>query len=291
MSNDHNLSRCSVLVEFNVSAWTARKLDRKVTTEVTTSKSASADAARVNKHLFAGVQKLEAIHKHVAGKRNEFYLLTLPWSDSGLRLLPMTMFMKFKEWSSKSEQEFDQLVSDFLQAYPTLVSAQAFKLGTMFDRDEFPHVDELARRFRFRCTMMPMPEAGDFRIDAENDIAKELQEEYAKVYQDRVEGAMGDLWKSLHDTLSHIAERLTPDGDKGKIFRDSLVTGALEMCERLTDLNVTKDPLLEKARKDLEGALLGVTPKELRENNAIRTDVKSQVNDILSRMGSFTEIK
>ena len=49
-----NIDTCAMLVEFNASVWTARKLDKSTTDEVTTNKHAAKDAARVNKHLLAG---------------------------------------------------------------------------------------------------------------------------------------------------------------------------------------------------------------------------------------------
>jgi len=40
---------------------------------------------------------------------------------------------------------------------------------------------------------------------------------------------------------------------------------------------------LEQARKELEQLLTGVTPDELRKNEAIRQDVKKNVDSILSK--------
>ena len=37
----YNIDTCSMLVEFNASVWTARKLDKKTTDEVVTSKNAA----------------------------------------------------------------------------------------------------------------------------------------------------------------------------------------------------------------------------------------------------------
>jgi hypothetical protein len=50
----------------------------------------------------------------------------------------------------------------------------------------------------------------------------------------------------------------------------------------LTRLNVTNDPKLEQARQQLEKALIGVDAKELRKHDAVRHDVKSRVDEILS---------
>ena len=61
-----SITTSAVLFELNISQFTGRKKDRKVSDEVTTSKSASKDAASVSKHLFAGVKELDDISKFVA---------------------------------------------------------------------------------------------------------------------------------------------------------------------------------------------------------------------------------
>jgi hypothetical protein len=57
----------------------------------------------------------------------------------------------------------------------------------------------------------------------------------------------------------------------------------MELCAMLTSLNVTKDPKLEEARRDLEGALANVEPKDLRESVLVRHDVKAKVDEILNK--------
>jgi tRNA A58 N-methylase Trm61 len=51
----------------------------------------------------------------------------------------------------------------------------------------------------------------------------------------------------------------------------------------LTHLNVTKDPKLEQARRELEQAMLGADIEVLRESPTERADVKSKVDAILNR--------
>ena len=70
----HNLDTCAMLVEFNASVWTARKLDKSTTDEVVASKNAGAkDAARVNKHLLAGRTELDIIQQAVGRARQFVY--------------------------------------------------------------------------------------------------------------------------------------------------------------------------------------------------------------------------
>ena len=66
-------------------------------------------------------------------------------------------------------------------------------------------------------------------------------------------------------------------------FHNSLVDGAFDLCDMVKSLNIVNDPDLETARKQLEFALVGVDAKELRDNMHTRNDVKSKVDDILSK--------
>ena len=279
-----NISSAALLVEVSISSWSARKLDKKVTEEVNTNKGASRSASRTNKNLLADDEKLDAINKYAANFRNWLYNETLPWSNSGLRLIPTAKFFSFKQTLDKYKVEFEQLVADFVAEYPNRIAAQAFKLGTMFDRSEYPDQNDIAHKFAFSYCFSPVPESGHFLVDLGEEMEKELKEEYTKAYEDRVNCAMKDLWTRLKDSLDRIAERLnnTPDG-KAKIFRDSMIDNVLDLCGMLRDLNVTNDPNLEKARREVEQLLAGVAPDELRKNEEIRKDVRTEVAAILDK--------
>ena len=197
--NRYNIDSCALLVEFNASVWTARKLDKSATDEVVISKRAGAkDAARVNKHLLAGRNELDVIQKHVGAVRTFVYENTLPWSDTGIRLLPTSKFMDFNDRMGKLEEEFVELVNDFVQVYPSLNTAQAMALGDMFDRSEYPSAGEMAHKFSFRLNFMPVPKAGDFRVDVGNEAQEELQKKLAKLADERIELAMKDAREQLH---------------------------------------------------------------------------------------------
>ena len=277
-----------MLVEFNASVWTARKLDKSTTDEVVTNKNAAAkDAARVNKHLLAGRTELDTVQQMIGRARNYVYDHTLPWSDSGLRLLPTVNFMAFNEKMSQFEEEFETLVASFIGIYPTLITAQALALGDMFKRDDYPTANEIMTKFAFRVGYLPVPTAGDFRVDIGNAAQEELKEKLNRMAEERVDAAMRDIRARLGDHLKRMSDRLTTDYVQGEAkqrrFHDSLVDGALELCDLTKALNVVGDPTLETARKELEQALLGVTPQELRKNEYVRQDTKKAVDAILNK--------
>lgn len=278
------VARAAMLVDLQISLYSGRKQDKATQAEVTASKGAkSAKAASVYKSLFAECQELDAITKFQARARAEHYKLTKPWNDYGARLLPTALLQKYKVEMNQYESEFNRLVDVFLDKYDTLVAAAAFQLGTLFDRDEYPTREQVARKFRFDISYAPLPTAGDFRLDIESEVQRDLMRQYEKRMEQQLEAAAQDSWTRLHEALTRLSDRLVVEDDgKKRKFHDTMVTGALELCELLTDMNVTNDPALEKARRKLEEALSGVTPKELREEDSTRTITKQKVDAILA---------
>lgn len=284
----YSIDTCAMLTEFNASVWTARKLDKSATEEIVTSKNAAAkDAARVNKSLLAGRSELEDIQSMIGRARSFVYDNTLPWSDSGLRLLPTINFERFAAKMNAFEEEFAMMVQAFVDIYPTLITAQAMALGDMFKRDEYPTQNAIMTKFAFRVNYLPVPTAGDFRVDVGNAAMDDIKAKLERIAQERVDAAMQDVRARLGDHLKRMSDRLTTDYVEGEAkarrFHDSLVDGALELCDITKSLNVVNDLDLEAARKALEVALCGVDPKDLRKDEGLREDTKKAVDDILSK--------
>lgn len=272
----------AVICELSIGVWTARKLDKAASREVKHSNGANSDdAARVNKNLMAGMDNLKKVTEFVGSIRTDFYAMTLPWSDSGQRLVPMAQFFELKQWLNDKDNEYRALVDNFLYEYPNLISAQAFQLGDLFNRNEYPTADEIRGKFRFSTCFLPLPTAGDFRVDCVQEVKDEMANEYEQILMNRINSVSTDLWDRLHTTLKHMSERLGYDElGKAKVFRDTLVDNAVDLCDLLKKLNITNDPKLESARKELESTLLGVDAGELRRTGA-REEVKARIDRTL----------
>ena len=273
-----------MLVELNISNWTARKLDKKVSEEVDATKATKTRAGNYHKNLLAGSQALDAVIKYGNNVRLWHHKQTLPWSDSGMRIITMENFLDYKTQLSECEAYYNRLVNNFLVSYPTLISAAAFQLGDLFNRDEYPEADAIAKKFKFNYVFSPLPNAGDFRVDIGEQAAKELVEQYENTFNARVQDAMQDVWERVHDCLTHMSDRLS-DNEKGerKGFHKTLLSNASELIDLMQKLNITKDPKLEAARQELSKAILGVEIDELKESTHVRKHVKNQVDEILGK--------
>lgn len=279
-----SISSSAVLVALNISCWPATKLDREITDAVTTSANANARAGKFMKDLFAGTSLRKDIEKKAAHIRAYHLKMTLPWADKGDRLLTTALFMEYKQWLNKEEREFNQLCDNFYAAYPQLLIDAPAQLGTMYRADDYPTLDEVRGRFAFRYKITPLPDSGDFRLDIPNTELQELKQTYEADFGNRLQEAMREPWERLHKLLQATSEKLTEaEGEEKKRYHETLITNAQELCGLLTKLNVTQDPKLEEARRQLELTMLGADIEAVRESPEVRSSIKSKVDAILNK--------
>ena len=286
MSETISIATSAMMVELNISCWTARKLDKNVSKDIDAAKNTKVRAGNYHKHLLAGNPHHEAVVKYAASSRLWNIKQTIPWSDSGPRIVTMENLFNggYKQELDNRKAEFERLVDVFLGVYPTLISAAAFQLGDLFDREEYPTPETIRSKFRFNYTLTPIPTANDFRIEIGEQAKRELIEQYESAFTERLNNAMRDVWDRLHECLTHMSERLASDEEgKRKLFHGTLLTNARELIDLLAKLNVTGDAKLEEARRDLQNALLNTEIDTLKESDYVRENVKAKVDAILGK--------
>lgn len=279
------ISASAVLVELNVSVWPASKIDREVTDQMNATAGAVRDATQTKKNLFAGTSLRKDIEKFAARVRLYHNQHTLPWADKGERLLPTKLFLDYKTHMNSFETQFQQLCDEFFQQYPNLILAAQSNLSKFFDPNDYPPIDVVKAKFGFRRTVKPVPEAGDFRLDVPTEDMAELRAEFEQQQNDKLADAMRAPWERLYEMLKGISEKMTDTegDDTKKRYHDSLISNPLELCTLLTKLNITNDPKLEEARKQLELTMLGANLESLKEDGTARSDLKSKVDAILNK--------
>ncbi|MDA3813714.1 MAG: hypothetical protein PF570_05610, partial [Candidatus Cloacimonetes bacterium] len=111
-----SLNDKAMLVYLNISIWTARKYDKKISTEVE-NKYGADEAGRYNKILIAK-KNLSNIQKIISSARAFHYENTLPWSDNGGRLLPSANYFGYVKAIQCFKDDFEREVINFLRVYP-----------------------------------------------------------------------------------------------------------------------------------------------------------------------------
>jgi len=280
-----SISSSALLVELNISVWPASKLDREITDKVNTDASAVRGASQTKKNLFAGTSLRKDISDFAARVRLYHNKHTLPWADKGERMLPTKLFMEYKQTMNGFEQTFNMMCNNFYIEYPRLVAEAPTNLGTMYKAEDYPDLTDVRLKFGFRRTVKPVPEAGDFRLDIPAYDLDEMRAEFEKQHETKLAEAMREPWERLHKTLVGMSEKLTDiEGDDSKKrYHDTLISNPIELCGLLTKLNVTNDPKLEEARRQLELTMLGADIESIKEDADSRSVLKSKVDAILGK--------
>lgn len=274
-----SISSSAMLVELNISTWTGRKFDKTVSQEIDQAKHTTTRAGNYHKNLIADEPKFININKFAGNTRTYHYYATMPWSDSGLRLLTTTMFFEYQTKITEYQQKFYTLVEEALADWDNMISRAQIKLGALFNPEDYPSKDEIRTKYRLNVRFTPVPDAGDFRVDVGNDARQQLKEQYELAYQENLTQAYADVWQRTYDALKNMSDKLA--GEKKQIFRDTLVSNVREMVELLDKFNITDNADMRKAKTKLESVMLGITPDALREDDDLRLDTKSKVDALL----------
>ena len=281
-----SIAASAVLVELNISVWPASKVDREITDQVNSNALAVHDASQTKKNLFAGTSMRKDIEKFASRVRLFHNLHTLPWADKGERLLPTKLFMDYKQAMDGHARTFEIMCDNFFIAYPTLVQQAHQNLGSMYKASDYPDLEDVRGKFGFRRAVNPIPSAGDFRLDVGNDALEEIKQDYNRKFDERLADAMKAPWERLHKILADTSAKLTDEGDEvdnKKRYHETLITNAQELCGLLTKLNITNDPKLEAARRELELTMLGADIESIKESSVVRSDIKNKVDSILKK--------
>ncbi len=272
----------AMLVHLNISTWTARKFDPKVTKEIEDNYNAN-DSGRYNKILIAG-EHLAKIQKIASAARVYHYEHTLAWNDNGGRLLSADIYFDYVSAMDKFQNELTTQVSRFINMYPTYIEEAKSRLKGMFSEEDYPSLEDLRQKYKFTVSFNPVPDAQDLRIQL-NQLEKEsIRQSIMEQVDNSTKTAMTDIWNRLHGVVEHMIERLSDADNK---FKNSLVDNIKELCEILPKLNVAGDERLTEAIKEINDKLANLEPDNLRKDKQLRSQAVTHAKEILEKMKHY----
>ena len=266
-----------VIFEFSFHAWGASKTDKKVTNDVNNKEDVKAGSGRYTKKLMDGEPEMEAIEKHRSKFRNDCNRFLQPHGKAY-----MIRWDKYLDFKKSTLDPFllkdKQLIEEFFTAYPNILSRYALeavngrsKLGNLFNRADYPTVEELRSLYRIRVHSYPMPKT-DHVTQAQSEVGQIIAQTMVAEMGERLQEAMQFAWTKLHDSLKwavSTCESLDA-GKAGTKVHEVSCQRLLSLADDLKYLNIADDPKLETARQELEVLLNGRSPAAFKES--LRSD-------------------
>lgn len=275
----------AMLVNVCIGNWDGRKHDREVTDKVNKQYHASADAGRYHKHLFGGkVKELSKVISAASKLRHDIhYRQTLPWTDSGWRLLPTANHQPYVDAVRAQIKVYYDAVDDFITVYPRLVKEAKERLNGMFREEDYPSPEALRRKFHAEIDWSPIAAGTDFRVQLPKDELERMAKNVEDRLRESVVKAVGDAWKRLGNAITELRGYL----DDGKGLRDTMIERLREVADVLGRLNLTDDAQLEATRSRVLKELTNFNAETLKTDEAARKKAAMSADEILKSMAGL----
>lgn len=286
----------AMLVDLSIRAWFPHITDRKVTDEITDQYHVAGHGMLAARKRLLGKSATDRVTKARNALRTQHYFLTLPWADSGPRILSNTGYMYYRRTIGELQEKFDAAVEDFIAQYPDFIEDAKLRLNGTFNPGDYPTQSKLVDLFGVDIRFLPFPSAADFRVSLTEADVTAIRAQIEADSKATVKAAMKDVWQRLYDVLSHAADRLriydVTVNDKGRAkvnnpFRDSLLTNITELLDVVPALNIADDPALVAMSQQIRREIAGHTLEELRDSPAVRSQVADTADSIMSKMAGF----
>lgn len=279
-----------MLVDLTMTTWSAAKHDKKASRDVADANNAHVDSGRYNKRLIAK-DALAAIKKVRSDASSDHLFLTLPWLNSGARLLTSATYFHYRKVMAEHERNFQAAVAAFLPEYPRLKAEAQASLGGLFNESDYPSEREVKSRFTFGYNVFPLPATFDPRLDLSDVEITRITRQLETNIQGALEGAVRDQYGRIIQVVGHMANRLreytvTADGVEHP-FRDSLVENVRELAALLPALNVTGDQGLGQVASRMQAELCAHDADTLRASQDARERTADAADRILAAATEF----
>ncbi len=249
--------------------------------EVDTDKS----LIRVSKHLLDS-KELRAIANFDGEIRRYLYDTCLPF-EAGIHLCPLglleQMETKLREFAARREE----LIQEFLKAYPTLCQEAAKRLRSLYNPADYPPVEYVAQPFMLIWQYISFGVPEQLREIStkiwhdEREKAAQVMAEAGREIQQVLRVAMAELVKHMRDRLQ--------EGPEGKPlrFKESTVSNLVEFLGTFDFRNVTDDADLKVLVDRARTMLTGVDAEALRTITDLRAKVQQGMADLAAELDTM----
>jgi len=286
--NQIDITSAALLVDWSISTWTGRRTDKKATAELLHQNGARKGVASVNKSIMGNFDELSALTSAKTRFDSALKGATMPWTDNGLRLLPVAQHQEFEHMITGLQQEWEDLLNKFRSAYAFKIGQAQLELGKLFDPDIYPPVDHVISKFKFTYHYMPLANASDFRVQIGHEQAAQIRDQYAAMYDTQLQAAMGDVWQRVHTALTHLIDKLNACDENEKTrLHNSTVETIHSMARLLDACNLTNDPQMTQAANAIRDMMLGVNKDALKLSETLRGDTRKKAESIAKTINNL----
>lgn len=289
-----NLYKRCILVKLNVSAYTGRRLDKRVSAEIDEQKQTKTKNYQASKKLFR-CDRFDAIGKQINVIRDFVNTHTNVFEKGGWRIMKFSRYITFREEINPMLDKLDQLIDNFTDEtnYEESVVSSMFAYQQAVTRGEYPSAQEIKRKFRWKLEECPVSN-GSFHVQATEEVRQKLESDMIATMTEKLatsmEDVVGRVQDVVHKAIKGLEDEQVPVKTKQGLrlhqqFRDTLLGNIHDICDIGDSLNLTDDPKITKLISDLRQAVNGRDAQMCRDSDSVRHATKRSLEDVVSKYG------
>lgn len=206
--------------------------------------------------------------------------VSLPFPEPGIRLIRQDAISDFDQQIAAFRDELDEAVFELDRHYDELRSAARKRLGDLFNPDDYP--PSLIGMFAIEHDY-PSVEPPNYLQQLNPELYEQECQRVQSRFDEAVQLAEQAFLSELTQMVEHLTERISGRQDgKPKVFRDSAVTNLTEFFDRFRSLNIRSNEQLDELVENAQRVITGVDPQQLRNSQALREQVASQMSVVQS---------
>jgi hypothetical protein len=196
-------------------------------------------------------------------------------------LLPSHLYFEFTNQMSEFKTGYEQLVREFLDAYPTYREQARSSLGLLYRDSDYPDWSKLTEKFDLTTDILPIPCGEDFRVTLGAEEKARVAREIDQQVKQSLTRATSELWSRLMQSVAHLAAQL--ERPKARLHTSTL-RNVTEIADLVPRLNVTNDEELTALAQETNSRLAGFTRQDLAEHPVARARAAGIANDLAAKI-------
>jgi hypothetical protein len=215
---------------------------------------------------------------------------TLPYADAGPRLLPNTQYMNYTKGIGDRKIALADWIRNNLGNYDLFVKQDlAYRRGkgvanSNAHPDDYPSADRLERSLSPVVVFEPLPDTSHFLFD----LDPEDKQNFENMMTERFDGAQRDAVSRIMEPLEKLIKKLDEyQGAAEERFHASLVSNVIEGARLAKELTLEGSTQYFDKIEEVTKLVNSVSVDSLRENASYRDTVKSNLEDVQSKMVMF----
>ena len=279
-----DLTTKAMLVDLTIRQWNYSRLDKEATESVETRFNTQAKAGRYTKFI-AENEDMKEINRVLSDAYNFHITNTRPWVYKGANILPSKNYNHYTTKMREFKSMLETAVNNFVVAFPNMKQKAMHRLGSLYKEEDYPDVNEIAGKYEIKISVMPLPNANDFRVTqiSDEDI-NAIKQQIEDQLNEANKNLLHDLWDRLYSVLEKAYETFKDSDAK---FHDSKIYNIAETIDVLRRLNIDDDPKLERMCVLAEERICNLDPTDVRKDIEVRKEATVDTKALLDAMKGY----